>query len=604
MTEFANGLRQGITYSTNIGGKSLIHLLNNNSINDSLINNKSDNNINELKVIKEEMKSITKQLSSFESCLTQLSQTINSLFVTNSNNYQIITSPSMLSNSSELYVNPIGYNSTPIVLNVNQNETQSKTPSKSVYNSPRRKGLPRRRILSGSSPLKPSSDCDITLVSSQINSSIDGDRDESEPQLKIDICEPLIQPEVIVGELINYEPLHSALAENINRIFNSSNNSEEMSDNGIKIIDQNNSQPKDSECAQSKSDPSSDTQEIQLSDDVVHDIIANLELAPEYNKLLGIITEKELQMTPYKNFLSPFEASSSASSLNTPKTPQIELNSPKSGSDRVVKNLMPDLQTPEKSVTLYAARNSSRITPIKVTPLKVLRTNLTPCKTIFVPEFNLFSNSSPNHSVIHDNNIPIVMPNVSIMSEDNYLCNYSPQNSITNNGSVYTMRVQTNGSQTQFINSNGVSVRNKGKKKVDFSKPASELQVKRPDLNPRKILPKPTNRSTISTTITPVCTETNETIVPKQPIIKHNSLSNLTNSYQNVSQTIDSRVIESDRNKKRSNPAIDDRKRSNPGIDDKKRSNPGIDETPNKIRVSLGFSCFVNLDEYKSNIIL
>lgn len=580
MTEYANGLRQGITYSTNIGGKSLIDLINNNSINDSLINNKSDNNIN---VIKEEIKSITKQLSSFESSLKQLSQTINSLFVTNSNNYQIITSPSMLSNSSELYVNSIGYNSTPIVLNeqnllnVNQNETQSKTPSKSVYNSPRRKGLPRRRILSGSSPLKPSSDCDMTLVSSQINSSIDGDREESEPQLKIDISEPLIQPEVIVGELINYEPLHEALAENINRIFNSSNNSEDISDNGIKIVDQNNSQPKDIECAQNKSDPNSDAQEIQLSDDVVHDIIANLELAPEYNKLLGIITEKELQMTPYKNVLSPFEASSSASSLNTPKTPEIRFNSPKNGSDRVVKNLMPDLQTPEKSVTLYAARNSSRITPIKLTPLKVLRTNLTPCKTIFLPEFSLFANSSPNHSVIHDNNIPLVIPNVSIMSEDNYLYNYSPQNSITNNGNAYTMRVQTtNGSQTQFINSNGISVRNKGKKKVDFSKPASELQVKRPDLNPRKILPKPTNRSTISTTITPVCTETNETIVPKQPIIKHNSHSNLTNNYQKVSQTIDSRIIESDRNKK--------------------RSNPGIDETPNKIRVSLGFSCFVDLD--------
>jgi hypothetical protein len=585
LTEFANGLRQGITYSTNIGGKSLIDLINNNSINDSLINNKSDNNTN---AIKEEMKSITKRLSSIECSLTQLSQTINSLLVTNSNSYQIITSPSMLSNSSELYVNPIGYNSTPIVLNeqnllnINQNETQSKTPSKCVYNSPRRKGLPRRRILSGSSPLKPSSDCDMTLVSSQINSSIDGDRDESEPQLKIDITEPLIQPEVIVGELINYEPLHSALAENINRIFNSSNNSEDISDNGIKIVDQNNSQPKDSECVENKCDPNSDTQEIQLSDDVVHDIIANLELAPEYNKLLGIITEKELQMTPYKNILSPFEGSSSASSLNTPKTPQIRFDSPKNGSDRVVKNLMPDLQTPEKSVTLYAARNSSLITPIKVTPLKVLRTNQTPCKTIFVPEFSLFANSSSNHSVVHENNIPIVMPNVSIMSEDNYLYNYSPQNSITNNGSAYTMRVQTNGSQTQFINSNGVSVRNKGKKKVDFSKPASELQVKRPDLNPRKILPKPTNRSTISTTITPVCTETNETIVPKQPIIKHNSHSNLTNNYQNVSQTIDSRVIESDRNKK--------------------RSNPGIDETPNKIRVSLGFSCFVNLDEYESNI--
>lgn len=518
LTEYANGLRHGITYSTIIGGKKLNDFFNNFTF-DQNINHLNDNNMNICKS-SEEIESISKQLSSLESNLTQFMQTIKtSIDNNNRNNYRII-SPSVISSSSPLYVNTIGYNSTPIVVNeqnlkvnqnvLNPNPNQFKTPSKSVSNSPRRKSLPRRRILSGSTPLK-NANIDLNIDSNELNTISDELRDESEPQLKIDINEPLVQPEVIVGELINYQPLHEALAENINKIFNNSNNNEDKNENNHKSNEENNSEQKDSnneDNERNKCNDKTDAQEIQISDDVVNDIMANLELAPEYNTLLDIITEKELQMTPYKNVFSN-ESDSSVSSLNTPQTPQnIKINDKSVDNSSVVKNLLPDFRTPEKTVTLYAAHNlpnCSRLTPIKVTPIKLLRTNLTPCKTLFLPEFDCVTTSSPKQSLF--------MPKVSILTEDsNCFSNIMTQNSVSNNSNNYSVRIQANkATNPQFFNSN-----RRRNKKVDFEKPASELQYKRLDSTHRKILPKP---RICSTTITPVCNDTNETPVPNHTLV-------------------------------------------------------------------------------------
>ena len=360
---------------------------------------------------------------------------------------------------------------------------------------PRRKRIPKRRILNDS-PLKLNSidsSADDSSDHTLVNTSSDQLRDESEPQLRIDINEPLVQPEFIVEELINFEPLHDVLADNINKIFNSIS----YNDNIEKNRDQNNSENGviDNEIQKTGDE---NGEEIKISDDRVNDILANLETAPEFNTILDIITEKELQMTPYKNISSIETTSSSASSLNTPQTPQIRVNAQKAAENLkpVVKNLMSDLKTPEKTITLYAARtptDRNRITPVKVTPVKVFRTDL----------------ASDLNIVINNKNVPIIVPKVSVIADDYSLI----QNSITN--SLVTLQSTSNSNVYQ--NANNTSVRRiTANKRVDFSKPASELQAMRSELIPRKILPKPT-----TTTITPVINS--EDIVHKQPLILVNT---------------------------------------------------------------------------------
>ena len=124
----------------------------------------------------------------------------------------------------------------------------------------------------------------------------------------MDINEPLIQPEFIVGELLNFEPFHDVLAENINRFKVRLSTIESNEQNKELNKEDNNS-----------NEQNIDPQEIHIDDVTVNNILANLESAPEFNNLLDKITEKELQMTPYKNLFSIESTSSSASSLNTPK---------------------------------------------------------------------------------------------------------------------------------------------------------------------------------------------------------------------------------------------------------------------------------------------
>ena len=546
MTEYALGLKNGINYPTNINGKSLLDIINSYCCQQNKDNkNQSKDNLSQNKS-NEELSQISKQLTKIETLLNKLNHMSNNVKTFTENNYRLIGSPPIISTSSPLFINTIGLNSssTPVINNkrtesvVNQSVVPN-TPLRSEYNSPRRKRTPRRRILSGSSPFRASLNTSIedsTSDTTLVNTSSDQLRDESEPQLRIDINEPLVQPEFIVEELINFEPLHDVLAENINKLFNNS--------------DENCDQNKDTNKETKTNDQNIDPNEIRINDEVVNNILSNLESAPEFNTILDIITEKELQMTPYKNLPSVETTSSSASSLNTPQTPQIRVNAQKSieSSSAVIKNLMPDLKTPEKTVTLYAARSPSeaRITPVKVTPVKVFRTDLT-------QDFNF---------VLNDKNVPIFVPKVSLVGQDFDLI----ANSIANTNNTFSVSVQPNPSQSQHMTCVAPSGKLKGKPNVNFSKPASELQAigtKRPDLIPRKILPKPTNGSRFSTTtIVPVCANLPKESVPKQlmALVNNNSNSNEKNGQNgDKSESLLQKSPETkDRTPKRSNSSAEE----------------------------------------------
>lgn len=404
--------------------------------------------------------------------------------------------------------------------------------------------MPRRRVLSGSSPFRQSgnSSLDESMDQTLVNSSSDQIRDESDAQLQIDINEPLVQPEFIVGELINFEPLHDVLAENINKFKEKLSSNEQNQQNKEFTKEDNNS-----------NEQNIDPQEIHIDDQTVNIILANLESAPEFNNLLDKITEKELQMTPYKNLPSIESNSSSASSLNTPKTPQLRVNSEKAieGPNSVIKNLMADLKSPEKTITLYAARNPSMttISPAKVTPVKIIRTDMS-------QDFSYF---------VNDKNGPIIVPKVSLFGDDYNLL----QNTISSNATTYTVSFQSMPNQ-QFLNSNNMTVTKPiATKRVDFAKPASELQM------PRKILPKPPEaNSRLSTTLTPVYA--NESL-PKQPLNAKN----------------DSNTNEKSRPKQKQNDSqlpSKPPKQTPTTNQSNKRPNTSSSGSPNKIRVCFLFT--------------
>ncbi|CAG2102819.1 unnamed protein product [Medioppia subpectinata] len=581
LTEYAVGLRHGFNYSTNIDGKSLLDIINGfctlqqrkdcTPRESSGGSKSSGSQVTDTtkKCTNEEFKRLSQQLSKIETILNKLTQNMTanslqpSLQTCHQNQYRIIQT------SSPLIMNPIAVNESPIVNNIQTVQTPQKTirsagddncvtpvrddaifrtPSRSDAYSPRRKRTPRRLMSGGSTPLKPQSlnssfsdSCDQTLV----EGSSDQLGDASEPLLRIDINEPLVQPEFIVGELLNFGPLHDVLADSINKIFGN------ISEPPIDDCDQNSHQSTDTGL-QNTNDQNIDPQEIRINDDDVNHILANLESAPEYNAILDIITEKELQMTPYKDISSiETNTSSSASSLHTPKTPQIRVNVQKAreNSANVVKNLMQELKTPEKTITLYASRspsNSARITPVKVTPVKVFRSD-------YIPDMNC---------VLGDNNVPVIMPKVSVIGEDFNLIH----NSLTNNFGGYSVTSAPN--QTAFT---GLQNRRMGgRKRVDFAKPASELQTKRSELIQRKILPKPTlnntlNTNRLTTTLIPVM-DTNDCVtVPKQPLILVNNNTNPveTNAMivtQNESQSSEKRLQSKERNNKRHNSSAEETK--------------------------------------------
>ncbi|CAG2169445.1 unnamed protein product [Oppiella nova] len=495
LTEYAIGLRHGFNYSTNINGKSLLDIIH--SCHESDTNAAAKDR--HKKSPTDELRRLSQQLTKVETLLNKLSQTVT----TNSGNqsqYRIIQT------SSPLFVNPIGVNASPIVDNQTPHKTTVpsgsdaifRTPSRSDAISPRRKRTPRRLMSTGSTPLKQQSmneSCDQTLV----NTSSDQLADGSEPLLRMDINEPLVQPEFIVGELINFEPLHDVLADNINKIF--ANMADNYGDHCAEPA--NETHVKDHQICDQNIDPQDI---IRINDEDVNHILANLESAPEYNTILDIITEKELQMTPYKDLSSVETNTSSASSLNTPRTPQMRVDG-QTGAGNVVKNLMQELRTPEKTITIYASRSpseSTRITPLKVTPVKVFRSD-------YVPDVNCILNGKP---------VPIIVPKVSVGGEDYNLI----QNSLANSMGSYAA-VSSVVPVHQSMASNAMQNRRMGgRKRVDFSKPASELQAKRSgDQIHRKILPKPTLNSALTTNCVPVYSGSDCATVPKQPLLLVNN---------------------------------------------------------------------------------
>src|SRR5262249_31646266 len=131
--------------------------------------------------------------------------------------------------------------------------------------------------------------------------------------------------------------------------------------------------------------------------------------------------------------------------------------------------------------TRTPTESAARITPLKVTPVKVFRSNLT-------QDFNF---------VFNDKNVPMIVPKVSVVGDDYNLI----QNSIAKSSvSAYTVSSVSSVSQQPRPAASFTQTRKMGQKRVDFAKPASELQVKRADLVPRKIMPKPQATNSYSTT--------------------------------------------------------------------------------------------------------
>lgn len=510
LREFAEGWRQGIHYNTSICGRSLQQILNSSEV-------VTNNSVRDAALVE-----ISSKLQKVESDLSKLSHSI-----VDSSPLHCDSSPSLLSASSPFYPN-VTNSSTPItsghaystLQNNAKTECSTAKPDSSTValntplkrslaeegRSPRRKSIvPRRRIINEfeSSPFKspfkspktPASQSSVYSDSSQAPSSPTSPKSGSEI--------PLVEPGLIFEELINCPNLHEILADNINRAFNN-DESTLINDN---LLSEANAlltlKP-------SETNNSSDLQEIHLADNAINDIVSSVECEPLFNDILNMIAEKELQLTPFKDLKddsSPMTSSISAfsSPLTTPKTQRTQSSE---STNNAKKDLMVDLRTPDKNgVTLYAGspRNFLNKAPCRIT-------NVTPVK-IVVPDFNVLTHS-PNRNVFTQQNKILLTNSAPTIVSQNSIT-HSKQNSGT--GGYFIKIGETSELQTTVIKTSTVTSMTKPKtslvtsnnhskkqpkgKKVNFTKPQSNLQLKVPIMplkktvplssSQRKILPKP-----------------------------------------------------------------------------------------------------------------
>ena len=490
MKEFAEGWRQGIEYSTKIDGKSLIQVINGQTHvqKDIIASSHINNDQSRVQLVGSE------SINAFADQQMIYSSTP---MISSANHYSV---------NSNLSGNYVLLNGNQIVESVNMSRNQShlsetnifKTPNKNDLiddgKSPRRKGFPKRRT----TPTSKKSDGNMTPFKSPFKSPLSGSSlsfDDSSPMpnsasSKISADEPIVQPEIIVEELINFPSMHETIADKINKLF-------DMNDGNLKEHEDENCSKDDSHNKTiTNEDVPESSHENPVNDHLVQNILASLEDAPEFNALLDMITEKELLMTPYKSNSSPF--SSSASSLNTPVPRRIQEKSV--SNTNVVKNLMMDLKTPEK----VNFNRTNQLTSVNISPIKIVsNTHLnSPYKTVYIPPAI--------------NEVPTVINT-----------NINKSNVITSQGEAVVIRFDPSQSQTLIPNSaqsiKTISFPNqfneerqvKGKK-INFNKPASELQMKKSMLMPRKILPKTTSPTLTTMTTTTTATISNAHISQEQ----------------------------------------------------------------------------------------
>jgi len=268
----------------------------------------------------------------------------------------------------------------------------NKSSPASCKSTPRKNAIPRRRTI--------------------INEQYVPTSDSSEPSSFFNdtFSEGVhVKGDLIVEELINYPVLHEKLAQSINRVFNGENvpipddkneassnlhQNQSHSNHSTHIHHHENSTTNDNSISIKSPDANDvldrtlteegnniEANEIQLPETAIQDILSGLENDPVFNDFLNICSNKRDIYTTGTS--SPL----TSSSLTTPKSDDTHFKSPFSTPVRtypsincVVKDLMNDLKTPEKSQSVtsplssaiessindstYNLSDSSQITPI------------------------------------------------------------------------------------------------------------------------------------------------------------------------------------------------------------------------------------------------
>lgn len=217
-----------------------------------------------------------------------------------------------------------------------------------------RKSVPRRRVVSQemSSPpqyhLEPPSESGSSVVDELLSEDVH------------------VKEDVIYEELINHPVLHEKLAQTINKVFNGENIPlNELNNFNFDLVNEtDNIDPPFEIPPKITADEGNviEANEIQLPDTAIQDILKTLEGESVWDDLINICSTKNNILGSGSQFSTPSKP------LNTPKSNESGFKTPLSTpvkSSHVVKNLLNDLQTPEKkqppvpSSPLSAAINSA-----------------------------------------------------------------------------------------------------------------------------------------------------------------------------------------------------------------------------------------------------